>query len=493
MTTFKKYILGSAFALTLLLQLSCKKEFLEIEPKGQKILQTTNDYEQVLNISNISTFLPANIYMGDEMAAMESFFNELPIRMQRLFRYDDRIYDAAATPDEFSSANSNEAIYIRRLYVFNKVINNVMDSEGGTEAQKIAVRSEARVLRAICNFMFLSDFSKPYNAATASTDLGIPDVTKSDVTQTNFARLSQKENYDLMIKDITEAIPNLGVLTHRRKISKLTAYTFLARIYFAMNDYTAAKTNLDLAFLEIPKANIPLALYDYNIVLNPAGGPQSWLPHSGFTYSGNKPQVINDTETIFNIDASRTLLSAPNTFVLSDRTVALFDPADKRLNKSDPMDFDWAFTYPKDMRRPQFTFLTEDVGPVLPDLYLMRAEARARTNDLTGAVQDVQALRVKRTSATAAPVPTSIAGNQQALVRFILDERIRELFYTGARWLDMRRLSQDPIYKDHVKYSHDLFNDAGDVVKSFTLKPERFALKFGEVVLGTSKGLQENP
>ncbi|MNY04357.1 SusD family protein [compost metagenome] len=156
------------------------------------------------------------------------------------------------------------------------------------------------------------------------------------------------------------------------------------------------------------------------------------------------------------------------------------------------MDIDGAFTYPKGMRRPQFTF-TDDAGPVLPDLYLMRAEARARTNDLTGAVQDVQALRVKRTSATAAPVPAGIAGNQQALVRFILDERIRELFYTGARWLDMRRLSQDPIYKDHVKYSHDQFNDAGNVAQSFTLKPERFALKFGEVVLGTSNGLQENP
>ena len=492
MTTFKKYILGSAFALTLLLQLSCKKEFLEIEPKGQKILETTNDYEQVLNISNISTILPANTYMGDEMAAMQSFFDALPLRMQRLFKYEDRIYDAEATPNEFSATSGSESIYIRRLYVFNKVINNVMDSEGGTEVQKTAIRSEARVLRAICNFMFLSDFSKPYNATSATTDLGIPDITKSDVNQTNFVRLSQKENYDLMIKDITEAIPNLGVLTHRRKISKLTAYTFLARIYFAMNDYTAAKTNLDLAFLEIPKANIPLALYDYNVVLNPAGGSQSWLPHTGFGYSANKPQVINDTETIFNIDATKTIFSAPDAFVLSDRTVALFDPADKRLNKSDPMDFDWAFTYPKNMRRPQFTF-SDDVGPVLPDLYLMRAEARARTNDLAGAVQDVQALRVKRTSATAAPVPTSIAGNQQALVRFILDERIRELFYTGARWLDMRRLSQDPIYKDHVKYSHDLFNDAGDVVKSFTLKPERFALKFGEVVLGTSKGLQENP
>lgn len=492
MTTFKKYMLGSAFALVLLFQFSCKKEFLEIVPKGQKVLKTTNDYEQVLNISNIQTFLPANIYMGDEMAAMEPFFNELPTRMQRLFKYADRIYDAGATPDEFSSASSNEAIYIRRLYVFNKVINNVMDSEGGTEAQKMAVRSEASVLRAICNFMFLSDYSKPYNAVTAATDLGIPDITKSDVNQTNFVRLSQKENYDLMIKDITESIPNLGVLTHRRKISKLTAYVFLARIYFAMNNYTEAKTNLDLAFLEIQKANIPLGLYDYNVVLNPAGGAQSWLPHTGFGYSANKPQVINDTETIFNIDAIKITFSAPDTYVLSEETVNLFDSSDRRLYKSDVYDFNETAIYPRGMRRPLFTF-TDDVGPTLPDLYLMRAEARARTNDLAGAVQDVQALRVKRTSAAAAPVPAGIAGNQQALVRFILDERIRELFFSGSRWLDMRRLSQDPIYRDHVKYTHKTFNENGTLAQSYILKPERFALKFGEVVLGTSQGLQENP
>jgi len=493
MTTSKKYIWGAFFALSLLLQFSCKKEFLEIEPKGQKILATANDYEQVLNISNIQTFLPANVYMGDEMSAMQSFYNELPIRMQRLFRYDDRIYDAGATPNEFSSSDANEAIYIRRLYVFNKVINSVMDAQGGTDAQKLAVMSEAKVLRAICNFMFLSDFSKPYNAATAATDLGIPDITKSDVNQTNYTRLSQKENYELMIKDITDAIPNLGMLTHRRKISKLTAYFYLARIYFAMNNYADAKTNLELAFLELPKANIPVALYDYNKVLNPFGGADSWLPHSGFGYTGPKPQVINDTETIFNISATKIVLSAPNTFVLSDRAVALFDPADKRLNKTDVMDLDWAFEYPNGMTRPQFSFIPEEVGPVLPDLYLMRAEARARTNDLSGAVQDLVALRIKRTSETAAKIPANIAGNQQALVRFILDERIRELFFTGARWLDMRRLSQDPIYKDHVKYSHDVFDDAGNVVQSFALKPERFALKFGEVVLATSKGLQENP
>lgn len=492
MKIFKKYTLVSAFALSLLVQFSCKKEFLEIVPKGQKVLKTTNDYEQVLNISNIQTFLPANIYMGDEMAAMQSFYTEIPPRMQRLFRYDDRIYDAGATPDEFSSAATNEAIYIRRLYVFNKVINNVMDSEGGTDAQKKAILAQAKVLRAICNFMFLSDFSKPYNATTAATDLGIPDITKSDVNQTNFVRLSQKANYELMINDINESIPDLGILTHRRKISKLTAYTYLARIYFAMNNFTAAKTNLDLAFLEIPKANIPVALYDYNVVMNPAGGAQSWLPHNGFSYSGNKPQVINDTETIFNIDATKTLFSAPNTFVLSEETVKLFDLTDRRLYKTDDLDFDGVLVYPRGMRRPQFAFL-EDVGPVLPDLYLMRAEARARTNDLAGAVQDVQALRVKRTSAAAAPVPSAIAADQNKLVRFILDERIRELFFTGNRWLDMRRLSQDPIYGDHVKYIHKTFADNGNVAQSFTLKPERFALKFGEIVLGTSNGLQENP
>jgi hypothetical protein len=95
--------------------------------------------------------------------------------------------------------------------------------------------------------------------------------------------------------------------------------------------------------------------------------------------------------------------------------------------------------------------------------------------------------------ANVAPVPANIASNQVALVKFVLEERIREFATTGLRWLDQRRLSVDPIYSNTVKYTHEIYDDNGNVVATYTLKPDRFALKFGPRMLTENKGLVDNP
>ncbi|MGQ7854112.1 RagB/SusD family nutrient uptake outer membrane protein [Pedobacter sp. WC2501] len=498
MKIFKKYILGSMLFIAIILQISCKKEFLEVIPKGQTIAITTADYEKILNANYLATSFSASVYRGDEISALQPYFNSMSglthRRMQRLFRYDDRVYDADQLPDEITDENN----YIRKLYLFNKVINEVMDSEGGTEAQKLALRAEAKAGRAICNFMFLSDFTKPYNAATAATDLGIPSLTIADVTQKDFKRQTLQQGYDLVLKDLTDALPDLGIITHRRKISKLVAEFYLARVYMAMNNYPAAKSHIDAAFLEKSKSAIPLELYDFTVVLNPddQDAPGSWFPDSGFGLD-NEPLAANNTEVIYNITSGWFQFQAVDVFVFSPETANLYDPMDRRLSLYTPYEIFSSEIHPKGMRRRTSGFFTGiDVGPSLPDMYLMRAECSARANDLAGAVADLEILREKRISGTAAAkVPLNIASSQQTLVRFILDERIREFAITGLRWLDMRRLSQDPVYSSHVDYVHEIYNADGSLATSYSFKerPQRFALKFGERMLNESNGLEDNP
>lgn len=494
MRTFKpRYIHCLVLFAVLAPQLSCKKEFLEIVPKGQQIATMTKDYRQILN-TNYLTQSNASVYMGDELAALQPFINEHTLRAQRLFKYAERIYEADQLPEEMSS----EEGYIRRLYVFNKIINEVMDSQGGTEMEKKAILAEAKAGRAICNFLFLTDFSTPYDPATAATELGIPGLTKADVTLTDFKRQTKKESYEQIISDLTDAIPDLGPLEHRRKISRLAAHFYLARIYMTMQNFDAAKQQLDEAIAEIPKSTIPLALYDYNKVLDP-DADETWFPLLLGLFLVGSPQPAENTQTIYNIQvyAVSYVGGNANAFLLSPATIALFDPQDKRPNMFDPLEFNGSATFPLGMRHP-IGFGTP-VGPSLPDLYLMRAECRARANDLAGAVSDVELLRAQRSGAPA--VPPAAAASKETLVRYILDERIREFAFTGLRWLDMRRLSVDPVYHDHVRYTHevrsieDVNSDgvAGDVVETHALDPKRFALKFGERMLRESKGLEENP
>ena len=495
MKNFKKYILGGISIIVLVIQVSCKKEFLEIIPKGQTIAVNTSDYEKILNAINISILFDASVYRGDEMAGLQPFFanmnSEILLRQQRLFRYEDRVYNNEQVASEIADPSS----YIRKLYLFNKVINEVLESKGGTEAKKAALLAEAKVGRAICNFMFLTDFTKPYNATTAAQDLGIPNLTLADVTQKDFKRGTLQEGYDLVIKDLTDALPNLGPIIHRRKISKLAAEFYLTRVYLAMSNFIAAKTHIDAAFLELPKATIPMALYDYTVVLNPDNqtAPGTWFPDGGFGFN-NEPIGANRTDIIYNVTAGWYQFYSVDAFNFSPQTAALYTTTDRRLSFYSPFESNTANRKPLGMRRRlSGLFDGIEVGPSLQDMYLMRAEISARANELTGAVADLETLRVKRIAGSGANVPSNIIADQQALVRFILDERIREFAITGLRWLDMRRLSQDPIYKNHIDYIHEIYNADGTVQSSYPLKPERFALKFGERMLTESNGLEENP
>src|SRR5690606_14354748 len=99
-------------------------------------------------------------------------------------------------------------------------------------------------------------------------------------------------------------------------------------------------------------------------------------------------------------------------------TMSLFEPTDRRLSFFTPYEIFSTTAHPLGMRRRTNGFFTGiDVGPSLPDMYLMRAEIRARTNDLSGAVSDLETLREKRIPGAAAAVPSGIVNNQEAMVR----------------------------------------------------------------------------
>lgn len=468
----------------LLIQTSCSKDFLEIEAKGSLIAKTTLDYEQLMNAVSLQALYAPSLYEGDEMAAQQTYMDAAAIRSQRLFRYEDRVYDEDQLP--------SETWYLTSIYTFNKAINEVMQSQGGTDQQKRAILAQAKVGRALCHLYFLNDYSLPYNAATAATDLGVPLLTKADVTQTTFVRASVQECYDFIIKDLTDALPDLGPLTHRRKFSRVAAEFLLGRAYMYMAKFNEASMHVDAAFAELNKATIPLELYDYNIVLDP-NSSESWLPDFGFGLS-NFPLAANNTEVMYNVSMINFQFQQANTYVFSPETAALYDPMDERLLLFSGTEmFNPAHMFPGGMMRYSAALFSGlQVGPSLPDLYLMRSELKARAGDLTGAKSDLEILRSKRMPANIVAVPANIAGNKEALVRFILDERIREFATSGMRWMDMRRLSVDPVYSSTVKYTHKLYDDAGNVVATYTLKPERFALKFGERMLAQNKGLVEN-
>jgi len=473
---------------------SCRKGFLDIVPKGSQVAVTTGDYDLLMNSSSFYFYqgsggLREFVLMGDEIAAEASLFgqhgSQYGVLTPRAFQWLGPIYDAATPPQDL-------LIQTGYMYTLNKIINEVMGSAEGSDAQKKSLQREAKATRAFLNFIWVNTYGKPYLASTAGSDPAFPLITEASITTKSFTRASVKEMYDAIIKDLADAIPALPLLNAAQtRMSKPAAEAILAKVYLFMGRYSDAATSIKAAFNDLAAASLPVRLYDYNVEFAPGG---SFLPVSSFTGPGGPGNNYNDfTESVL----AKTYQGGSydgNAFendglVLTPAAAALYGSTDLRLNFYTNMEPSGIPNPGGRLRKYGLTYVK--FGVELSDMYLVSAECKARTNDLSGAVSDVETLRRNRMPSADAKVPGAIAGNQAALIKFILEERIREFAFTGFRWFDMRRLSTDPLYAG-AAYTHTLYDPSGNTV--YTLKqPERWVLQIPPFYINANPGMVNNP
>ena len=472
-------IYSFGIALVLSSAASCKKDFLEITPKGKLIAQSTIDYEKSLislDVLNMNT--DAQIAMGDEVASSEPYFSGALLRMQRLFKWEDVIYQRGED-------NAEMGVPMKNIYLFNKVINEVMQSSG-TEEHKKMVLAQAKTGRAWTYFMLINYFGKPYNPATAATDPGFPIIEKADVTETNFTRASVQAVYDFILSDLNSSVADLPAqITHRIRISRSAGEGILGKVLVFMRRFNEALPHFDNAFTYMNNAAIKVGLYDYNVSFGPGG---NFLPIGLF--GPNFPSTVTNEENILAKQAGTSWSFLNNEILMSPQTAALYGPEDLRMNCF-TNDAYPSGTFPIGLKRRTGP-LTRQIGFTVPDLYLLRAEARARENDPDGAKTDVEALRSKRMASNVS-VPPAVAADKNALIKFILDERIREFAVQGYRWFDMRRLSVDPDFSNTVGTTHTVYNEQGAVSTTYTLKPERLTLRFAQKIIDLNPNMENNP
>ena len=76
------------------------------------------------------------------------------------------------------------------------------------------------------------------------------------------------------------------------------------------------------------------------------------------------------------------------------------------------------------------------------------------------------------------------------LVKFIMDERIREFALQGYRWFDMRRISVDPLFEG-VSFFHLYYPDPS-TPQTITMPGERLTMRFPEKVINENPGMVNN-
>jgi hypothetical protein len=440
-----------------LLLTGCDK-YLDITPKGKRLLSTVADYDQWLNDETLYLGLaqPSNLvnYYGDNVDAV-TVANPPVTQAELVYTWAPQPVLDLNLPPLFWGE------HYAKINLYNTVVIGVENATGGTTSKKRSLKGEALLGRALEYFYLLNEYGKPYDPTTANTDLAVPFLTSNDVTQTVPARSTIAEIYQHIIEDLNTAIPDLPEDNSGNRIrgSRAGAYSILARLYFYARNYTEAQKNAELAL-----ANTKAVMIDFN----------GTLPTTNFL--STHPDVIYGRMVIGQAPPT---LDFMRSFATNDlRVKKLYTSTDgyKFITRGAQSYFPAGIT-------PVFTYT--NTGTSVQEMKLIAAESAARANNLTVALQYLDDVRKNRFAA--ASYVKYASSIQEDVLQEVLSERSHELPYNGLRWFDMRRLD-----KENRMATVNRYNAQGAIIATLPPHSERYTLQIPLQVLSYNPGMPQN-
>ncbi|MBA3675725.1 MAG: RagB/SusD family nutrient uptake outer membrane protein [Chitinophagaceae bacterium] len=278
------------------------------------------------------------------------------------------------------------------------------------------IRGAALFNRGYAFYNIAQYYTIPYEKNLAASSPGIPLRLNTNPNEIS-TRSTLKQTYEQIISDFSTAAAILPVITSPvSRPSKPAAFAALARIYLTMDDYLSAKLYADSCL------QLYNTLMDYNI----------------FSSSSTQPFPLFNSEVIFPaVTLQNGVLSVTN-WKADSILYQSYSPNDLRrtlfYQSNGPGTFGFKGSY--DGSANPF------IGIATDEVYLIRAECKARTGDKDGSMTDLNTLLVKRWK-TGTFIPYTASDPSDALVK-VLSERRKELVLRGSRWFDLRRLNKDP-------------------------------------------------
>jgi hypothetical protein len=431
------------------LSLSCKKGWLDAKPSSTLVVPTT--------VANLQALLDYPILFNsgqsalgelatDDYLLMDNAFNSVsPIEQNSYIWATDVFANTSSVGDWDIPYN----IVLQCNLVLDKIAQAGVDTSASGITAYNNVKGSALYYRSIQFFGLVQTFAKPFDSATFTIDPGIPLKMSYNVNQV-VGRSTIQQCFNQIIGDLQSSVqllPATPLAANLNRPSKVAAYGQLARIFLSISDYSQAKLYCD-SVLQISNA-----LLDFNTL-----DPTSQQP---IPYPGN-PEMVYDCE-MANYGGL-----AFESYVDS----SLYQSYDSNdLRKSIFFTFDG--TYYKFLPGNYYPYYAPFNGIATDEIYLTRAECFARLGDLTSSLADLNVLLSKRYNA--ASFTSVVYSSAEAVISRILLERRRELLFRGTRWLDLRRINRDAMYKVNLTRivngsSYNL--PAGDLRYTYPIPPE---------------------
>jgi hypothetical protein len=327
-------------------------------------------------------------------------------------------------------------------------VNMVLKNVAAGEQRPAVLQSKAEnlFLRAFINFNLLRVFGRPYYQNPAANP-GISLIDQPlDLKSTPPARATVEQSYQHIVADLQQSISNFRTKGVNSFASKYAAFALLSRVYLYMSG-TFAQPNVGYARLSAQAADSVIVHGGYVLLRGTA--------YANYYTASNQA----NTETIWaiNHDAERNLLPAllmqPRGTAVGMYSTGQVKPSQDLLSKIVPTDLrsNFYFTdlYPGNSTdvlstaKYEFGYVNGANGvnsswaPFhhlrLAEVYLNRAEARLKSGNTAGALEDLNVIH------TRAELTAYIGLSGQPLFDAILLERRLELAFEGHASYDYFR------------------------------------------------------
>ena len=341
-----------------------------------------------------------------------------------------------------------------RLYESIEIANLILkEVERFSEEDDYArVKGEAYFIRAYCYFYLTNIWGHPYEASTAS--MGVP-IKLTDVIEVKgFARNSVEECYQQILSDAKQAIYYLKGITPTTtyRAGENAARALLAKTALYMGDWTTVVNQCDSIF-NSPKG---LGLIDFNTTAMSVYSTA--LSYNALIRSNSSSEaVFSGGFCTSGVSQITTNLS----YAASSELLALYDERNDLRYSSGKNSYFFQYSkgYYASYRLTNASKLPGN-SLVYSEVYLNKAEALALLGREAEAISTLQELRSKRMSDAG-----TINETGEGLIKFIRDERRRELCGAGQRWFDLRRYAVHPTYPEKTTITHDYYEwDNGTAV-----------------------------
>ena len=408
-------------------------DYLDIKPKGEKIPTTVSDYETLLNYESVQkvsdtypAYLTDDVFLPDVAEGTATpGLNSVDQSIRNLYLFKKEVF-GDAQDDGFWFASYN------RIYYYNTVIDNIMNADGSDEQQKLSIRAEALISRALEYLYLVNGYAKYYDVRTAESDPGVPLILDEDISKKNLVRASVKDVYAQIQSDLQTALPNLPMQAKGNafRASKAAGYGVLAKMYLYMGNYAEA---LKAANEVLEINNSLLDLKKYAVVKAKSSIGRT-----------NVPQDIDNPENIY-IKFAPYVYGLSSKVFGSDELISLFSEDDMRLQvyftknfRNIPTDkYVWA------------PYLRANLAVSSPEIYLIAAECEAREGSIERAIALINKLRDNRIKNNTDIVAT----DRNDALQKVLEERRRELAMSGmVRYIDLKRLNQESQFAKTVTH-----------------------------------------